>query len=125
MSGETITAIPRGWPAPSCTSAGAWKHSDLPPPVGSTTTLSRDARMAAIASRWSGRKLEKPHTWWSTSCSARSASRVSRLDVVIHEALERGGQLFVGAAQRRHVLPVDEDGTMRRFTGARQADADV
>jgi hypothetical protein len=31
--------------------AGAWKQSDFPPPVGSTTTLSREARMASIASR--------------------------------------------------------------------------
>ena len=35
--------------------AGAWKQSDLPPPVGSTTIESRPARIASIASRWSGR----------------------------------------------------------------------
>ncbi len=37
------------------TTAGAWKQSDLPPPVGSTTIESRPARIASIASRWSGR----------------------------------------------------------------------
>ena len=31
------------------------KQSDLPPPVGSTTIESRPARIASIASRWSGR----------------------------------------------------------------------
>ena len=44
------------------TTAGAWKHSDLPPPVGSTTTLSRPSRTACIASRCSGRKSENPQT---------------------------------------------------------------
>ena len=35
MSGETTSATP------SPTSAGAWKQSDLPPPVGITTSESR------------------------------------------------------------------------------------
>ena len=50
MSGEMTS------PRPPRTSAGAWKHSDLPPPVGSTTTESRPSRIAAMASRCSGRK---------------------------------------------------------------------
>jgi hypothetical protein len=45
MSGETITATP------GCTTAGAWKQSDLPPPVGMTTSESRPASTASIASR--------------------------------------------------------------------------
>jgi hypothetical protein len=51
MSGEITSARPRIPPAPGSTTAGAWKHSDLPPPVGSTTTLSRESRIACIASR--------------------------------------------------------------------------
>ena len=42
--GEAVAAI-----------AGAWKHSDLPPPVGSTSSESRPASTASIASRCSGR----------------------------------------------------------------------
>ncbi len=44
ISGETTTAIP------GRATAGAWKHSDLPPPVGSTTSESCPATTADIAS---------------------------------------------------------------------------
>ena len=40
---------------PGRTTAGAWKHNDLPPPVGSTTSESRLARTVSIASRCKGR----------------------------------------------------------------------
>ena len=40
MSGDTTSA------RPGATRAGAWKHSDLPPPVGSTVTESRPSRIA-------------------------------------------------------------------------------
>src|SRR6185436_11495068 len=120
MSGDTTRASPRG-----STMAGAWKHSDLPPPVGSTTMLSRDSRMACIASRWSGRNAEKPQTRWSASASRRSASGVVVLDVVIDQALEFGGELVVGAAQGRGVAPVDEHRAARLLAGAGQADADI
>src|SRR6185369_8974899 len=73
----------------------------------------------------SGRKSEKPHTRWSTSFSSRSTSGVSGVDVLIHETLEFGGQLFVGAAQRGGVPAVDEDRTIRRLSSPRQADPDV
>ena len=42
---------PARWPS----SAGAWKHSDFPAPVGMTTSESRRLTMASMASRWSGR----------------------------------------------------------------------
>src|SRR5262245_45345333 len=129
MSGETTSAGPRrprlASDSTCSTTAGAWKHSDLPPPVGSTTTLSRDARTACIASRCSGRNAANPQTRWSVSSSSRSASGVGVLDVLIDQALERGGELVVGAAQSGHVLAVDVDGTVRSFAGPRQADADV
>jgi hypothetical protein len=42
-------------PAPGAsTSAGNWKQSDLPPPVGRTTSESRRSITASMASRWSG-----------------------------------------------------------------------
>ena len=50
ISGETTTAMP------SMATAGAWKQSDLPPPVGSTTSESRPAMTACMASRCSGMK---------------------------------------------------------------------
>src|SRR5918911_609653 len=127
MSGEMTRATPMrldagGAEEPS-TTAGAWKHSDLPPPVGSTTTLSLAWRIACIASRCSGRNSEKPQTRCSASRS--SASCVMVFDVVIDEALKLRRELVVGAAQRGDVFAVDEDGTGGRLAGARQADADV
>src|SRR5205085_2488558 len=44
----------------------------LPPPVGSTTTLSRRSRIACIASRCSGLKSENPQTRSSASASKTS-----------------------------------------------------
>src|SRR5258706_6108094 len=135
MRGETTRATPSrdASDAPPATSAGAWKHSDLPPPVGSTTTLSRESRIACIASRCSGRKLENPQTRCSASSSRRSgwtplpgsAPGVGVIDVVIDLPLELGGELFGGTAQRLHMPAVDENGTRRCLSGARQADADV
>ena len=43
--------------SPGRTMAGAWKQSDLPPPVGNTTRESRSASTASIASSCSGRKV--------------------------------------------------------------------
>ena len=54
ISGETTSAR-RGPAVPSSTNAGAWKQRDLPPPVGSTSTLSRPWRIASMASRCQGR----------------------------------------------------------------------
>src|SRR3954454_14667276 len=119
MSGETTR------PRPSPATAGAWKQSDWPPLVGRTTMLSRDSRIACIASRWSGRNAEKPQTRCSASRSSASASCVGMLDVVINEALEFGRQLVVRAVQGLDVLAVDEHGAARLFAGARQADPDA
>ena len=58
MRGDTT----RPTPPPGSTRAGIWKHSDLPPPVGSTTTLSRPCRFAAIASRCRGGTRDSPST---------------------------------------------------------------
>jgi hypothetical protein len=44
MSGETTTV------SPGSMSAGTWKHSDLPPPVGRMTSVSRPASTALTAS---------------------------------------------------------------------------
>jgi hypothetical protein len=68
---------------------------------------------------------EKPHTRWSASASSAISVGVGVLDVVIDQTLEIRRQLVVGAAQRRHVLAVDEDRAARLLAGARQADADV
>src|SRR5262245_7716561 len=147
MSGETTSATPvrlkpdataalsaapefddiRWHPASAVPSmiAGAWKHNDLPPPVGSTTTLSRESRIACMASRCSGRKSEKPQTRWSVSSSSRSASGVLVLDVVIDQLLEFCGELVGGAAQRLHMVTVDVHRAARFFAGAGQADADA
>jgi hypothetical protein len=45
-------------------------------------------------------------------------------DVVVHEGAKGYGELFVRAFQRREVLAVDVDGTVRLFAGAGKADAD-
>ena len=47
--GETTTVCP------TMTSAGTWKHSDLPEPVGITASTLRPASSAPIAASWSGR----------------------------------------------------------------------
>src|SRR2546430_13280726 len=104
INGETTSA------SPLLTMAGAWKQSDFPPPVGSTTTLSRDSRIACIASRCSGRKSAKPQTRWSASASRRSTSGVFVIDVVIDETLKFRRELVVRAAQGGDVLAVDVDG---------------
>src|SRR4051812_4851373 len=102
--------------------------------------LSRDDRIACIASRCSGRNSEKPHTRWRASASSASvapklgdvsssgggsASCVVVLDVVIDQTLELYRELVVRPVQGRDVLTVDEHGTARLFAGAGQADADV
>src|ERR1043166_7807470 len=117
MSGEMTSARPR-----SAETAGAWKQSDLPPPVGRTTTLSREARMASIASRCSGRNVEKPHTRWSVSVMA---SGIPCLHVLVDELTELARQLVIRAAQRLHVLAVDIYRAVRRLAGAGETDADV
>src|SRR5471032_1321026 len=140
MSGDTTR------PRPPAATAGAWKQSDLPPPVGSTTMLSRDCRIACIASRWRGRNSEKPQTRWSASRSnasaadgrpvspklgdrasseGGSASGVVVLDVVIDQTLKLRRELVVRAVQRLDVLAVDEDRTARLLARAGQADADA
>jgi hypothetical protein len=64
MSGETTTVTP------SRMSAGNWKQSDLPPPVGITTTVSRPSRMDSTTSPCPSRKQSKPKNF----LSAESAS---------------------------------------------------
>ena len=56
MSGETTSATPGSSPI----RAGTWKQSDLPPPVGSTTTLSRRSSTAWIAEPCRGRSVSNP-----------------------------------------------------------------
>ncbi len=56
ISGETTTV------SPSRSSAGSWKHSDFPPPVGITASTSRPSATAVTISSWPGRKASKPQT---------------------------------------------------------------
>ena len=51
-NGDTTTV------SPPQTSAGIWKHSDLPEPVGMTTSTLSPARSAANTSSWPGRNEE-------------------------------------------------------------------
>jgi hypothetical protein len=46
ISGETTR------PMPSRISDGIWKQSDLPPPVGISTSESRRASAASMIARW-------------------------------------------------------------------------
>src|SRR5438552_3147198 len=81
--------------------------------------------MACIASRWRGRKSEKPQTRWSASARRRSASDVLALDVVIDQTLEVRGELVVRPAQRGDMLAVDEHRAAGFLARAGQADADA
>src|SRR5215470_268689 len=47
---------------PSRISAGNWKHSDLPLPVGITASTSRPARIVSMISPWPARNAAKPNT---------------------------------------------------------------
>src|SRR6185312_353518 len=71
MSGETTT------PTPLRSSAGIWKQSDFPPPVGMSTSASFPAATCATISRCSPRKEEYPKTSLSTH-SAREATSIPR-----------------------------------------------
>ncbi len=50
ISGETTM------PVPARAMAGIWKHSDLPPPVGMSTSASRPAMSVPITSACGARK---------------------------------------------------------------------
>ena len=66
MSGETTTV------SPGRRSAGSWKQSDLPPPVGSTAKTSLPASESRMISSCNGRKELKPKNCFS---GAKSWSR--------------------------------------------------
>ena len=51
MRGETTMQVP------SETTAGIWKHTDLPPPVGMSTTVSFPSSTCWMISPCMGRKL--------------------------------------------------------------------
>lgn len=55
ISGETTKV------RPGVTSAGNWKHSDFPAPVGMTTRTSRRSSAAAQASACPARSLSRPN----------------------------------------------------------------
>ena len=63
-SGDTTTV------SPSLTSAGTWKQSDLPEPVGITASTLRPARSASITASWPGRNASNPNTVPSTRRAA-------------------------------------------------------
>ena len=52
------------------TSAGIWKQSDLPDPVGITVSALRPANNAPMAASWPGRKASNPKTSLSTRRAA-------------------------------------------------------
>ena len=64
MSGETTT------PSPGRHSAGTWKHSDLPPPVGMSTSPEPPAITWRTISSWRPRKAGWPKTRCRTSSGA-------------------------------------------------------
>ena len=72
ISGEMTTVSPL-W-----RSAGSWKQSDLPPPVGMMASTSRPARMAATISSCPGRKASKPKTDFRSSLVSRISSPGNR-----------------------------------------------
>src|SRR6266705_6387077 len=51
--------------------------------------------------------------------------RILLCDVIVHQLLERHGQLIVSAFERDVLLPVDVHRAARRFASSGQADADV
>src|SRR5687767_14401703 len=59
-SGVTTTVRP-----PS-TTAGTWKHTDLPPPVGSTASTSRPESTDSTTAVCDGRKSGWPKRWRRT-----------------------------------------------------------
>lgn len=71
MRGETTRVMP------SMARAGSWKQSDLPEPVGMTTTASPPAMIASMGSRWPGLKEEKP------KCRERRVVRGSAVAVMV------------------------------------------
>ena len=63
-SGDTTTV------RPFTTSAGTWKQSDLPEPVGITASALLPARSASITASWPGRNPANPNTSRSTRRAA-------------------------------------------------------
>src|SRR3989442_7546021 len=59
ISGDTTTV------SPSRASAGNWKQSDLPPPVGNKASTSRPAKASRMISSCNGRKESKPKDCFS------------------------------------------------------------
>ena len=66
-SGDTTTV------RPSPTSAGTWKHSDLPEPVGITASALRPDSSVSITASWPGRNTSNPKTSRSTVLAAAIA----------------------------------------------------
>jgi hypothetical protein len=68
ISGEiTITSASRA-------TAGSWKQSDLPPPVGRIASVSRPCSTEAMMSRWPRRNAPSPKR--ARSVASRSAGGV-------------------------------------------------
>ena len=97
ISGDTTTVSPR------MTSAGIWKHSDLPEPVGITVSALRPASRAAIAASWPGRKFSNPKTLpqhsaclqdWLSGCGHQS-HRIAFAAPVVECPVRRSGRVNV------------------------------
>ena len=112
ISGDTTTVVP------SSSSAGSWKQSDLPAPVGITATRSRPSSTASAASRCPGRKARRP----KRSCRARS--RALDRDSAVRMGLDtreiylgrRSLAVRIGAGRckcaRRHASALDPPGVL-------------
>ena len=66
-SGETTSAVP------ARSSAGSWKHSDLPPPVGMRTSASPPPATCETISCWAPRNA----AWPKTLCRSRRGCSAS------------------------------------------------
>ena len=89
------------------------------PGVWGNLTASGGLRIADVGL---GLRIVDCGLWIGTRITVTCFPRVTFfVHVVVDQLLERRGQLVVGAAQRRGVLAVDEDGAVGRLAGAGQA----
>src|SRR5258705_13464603 len=71
IRGETTTV------KPDCASAGNWKQSDLPPPVGSSANTSRLASASRMISSCNGRKEVNPKCCFNKDCNGAASAFIT------------------------------------------------
>ena len=94
-SGHTISV------RPGTTSAGSWKQSDLPAPVGSTAKQSRFERHALMTWRWRGRKVAWPKSRSRLHITAASHSKLPLQSAPASAAAWRADEAAAGAEAER------------------------